>query len=125
LLPVAGPLPATELFAADAGDRHEVRQNSAFSYMPGTRPGIYDERYLTLMFGRTLVSGFHRDFRVPFLTLVRRVAPDRTDVSDAVSALFALAPTRLSGTRIALRLVVHPAFRSLGLLSIRHDKSSH
>jgi hypothetical protein len=70
------------------------------------------------------VSGLDRDFRVPFLALVRLVAPDRAYVSDAVLALLAFAAAgrmTLAGN-IALRLLVHAAFRGLGLFSIRDDK---
>src|SRR5438045_4760026 len=73
---------------------------------------------------RSFVPGLDRDFRVPFFALVRLVAPDRAHVSDAVLALLAFAAAgrvTLAGN-IALRLLVHTAFRGLGLFSIRHDK---
>jgi hypothetical protein len=58
--------------------------------------------------------------------LVRRVAPDRAHVSDAVLALlaFAAAGWVALADNITLRLLVHAAFRGLGLFSIRHDKDS-
>jgi len=70
------------------------------------------------------MSGLDRDFRVPFFALVRHVAADGANVSDAVLALLALAAARPSAGDIALRFFVHPAFRGMGLLSIRHDKDS-
>jgi hypothetical protein len=73
-----------------------------------------------------LVAGFDRDFRVPFFALVRLVAPDRAYISDAVLGLLAFAAAgrvTLAG-HIALQLLVHAAFRGLGLFSIRHNKDS-
>jgi hypothetical protein len=78
------------------------------------------------MLARPFVAGLDRDFRVSFFALVRLVAPDRAHVSDAVLALLAFAAAgrvTLAGN-IALRLLVHAAFRGLGLFSIRHDKNS-
>jgi hypothetical protein len=47
-------------------------------------------------------------------------------MSDAVLVLLAFAPTgRVAPAgNFALRLLVHAAFRGLGLFSIRHDKDS-
>jgi hypothetical protein len=75
---------------------------------------------------RPFVSGLDCDFRVSFFALVRLVAPDRAHVSDAVLALFAFAAAGRVGLAgdVALRLLVHTAFRGLGLFSIRHDKDS-
>jgi hypothetical protein len=64
-------------------------------------------------------SGLDRDFRVPFFALVRFVAPDRADLSDAVGALLAFAAARPSAA-IALQFL--GALRSVGLLSICHDQ---
>jgi hypothetical protein len=53
-----------------------------------------------------LASGLDRDFCVPFFAFVRYVAPDRASGFDAM---------------IALRLLVRPAIRSMGLFLISHD----
>src|SRR5579884_2599374 len=51
-------------------------------------------------------ASLDRDFRVSFFALVRNVAPDRASGFDSM---------------IALRPLVHPAFRGMGLFSISHD----
>jgi hypothetical protein len=53
----------------------------------------------------TLIAGLDRDFRVPFLALVRHIVPDDSAMFRAVFA----------------RLLVRPALRGLRLFSVSHD----
>jgi hypothetical protein len=71
-----------------------------------------------------LASGLDRDLRIPFLAPVRHVAADRAYVSNTVIALFAFAAARPRAAGIVLRLLVHLAFRGVGLFSIRHAEGS-
>lgn len=104
-----------------------IQQDPAEKKAPLRRGSQQENIALTLgvvVLARPLVSGLDRDFRVSFFALVRLVASDRAHVSDAVLALLAFAAARrvtLAGN-IALRLLIHAAFRGLGLFSIRHDK---
>lgn len=70
------------------------------------------------------MAGLDRNFRVVFLALVRHVASDGTCLFYTVLAFlpFAAAGRGASGGNIALRLFVHPAFRSMRFLLIRNEE---
>jgi hypothetical protein len=70
------------------------------------------------------MASLDRDFCVPFLVLVWQVATDRASALDAVVVLLASATAGLGAPAgdIAMRLLVRPAFRGMGLFSIGHNK---